>query len=269
MITVLGYGLIGGLLSLLGGILLVSSSDRISRFITPFVGFGAGAFLAVSFLDLLPESIEVLGEPHVAFNYFLLGFTLFFLLERVVMKYAHTHSNEVAHHEHTESLPWLVILGDSIHNFIDGVVIALSYIANPALGLTTTLAVAAHEIPQEIGDFAILLDCGWSKQKIIMVNILSSLLTILGVLLGYTIGHSFDGILPYMAAVVAGIFTYIAASDLIPEINDRAGHRIMFGVVCAFVFGLGMVGYLIGLTHGEEPRTEGELSWKSDTAPFL
>jgi len=254
MLTILLYAIIGGLLSTIGGLLLVLFSKNIAPFLTLLIAFAAGSFLAVSFLDLLPEAVEVLGDPHQAFYYFLLGFTVFFVLERAIMKYAHIHAEtemgNVDHHEHTESVPWLIIVGDSIHNFIDGVVIAISYLANPGLGLATTLAVAAHEIPQEIGDFAILLDRGWSKRRVILVNMCSSLLTVGGALVGYYGGMRFEGYLPYIVAAVAGIFTYIAAADLIPEIHDRAGHKSLYGITLAFVVGLTLVGYLVSITHG-------------------
>src|SRR5690606_6973010 len=114
----------------------------------------------------------------------LAGFTFFFGLERLLMKYFHKHPEheDHKHDDHTEHLPALLIAGDSMHNFLDGIFISLAFIANPLLGLPTAIGIAAHEIPQEIGDFAILLDRGWSKLKIFAVNLLSSLLTLAGVL---------------------------------------------------------------------------------------
>jgi len=250
MITVIGYALLGGVLSLVGGLLLVWRSKDILPRITPLIGFAAGAFLSVSFFELLPEAIELNGEVHDVVPYFMLGFTLFFILERGIMRYFGSHrSNNANHHEHTESLPALIIIGDSTHNFIDGFIIAISYLANPAVGLATTLAVVAHEIPQEIGDFAVLLDRGWNKWRIIWVNILSSLLTVVGAIVGYYAGVSLEEYLPYLLAGVAGIFTYIATVDLLPEVNDRAGHEFKVGVILAFILGLVIVSYLISFTH--------------------
>jgi zinc and cadmium transporter len=249
------YGLIAGLFSLIGGLLVLWKADYAKRIITPLLSFSAGAFLGVSFLDLLPESVESVDEPHAVFIAFLVGLTVFFALERFLMKYAHNHPDLEADHshnhaDHTETLPSLIILGDTLHNFLDGAIIALAYIANPAIGLVTTLAVAAHEIPQEIGDFVILLDQGWSKKKIILTNILSSLATILGILIAYYLTSSLiQGWLPYLLAGVSGIFTYIALSDLVPEIHHRARHKSFFSVLTAFVIGLLLVGYLVSLTH--------------------
>ncbi len=244
------YGLIAGLFSLVGGFAVIFGSKIVLRFITPLLAFAAGTFLAVSFLDLLPEAVEAVAEPHPIFIAAVVGFCLFFILERLLMKYVHLHpAEELEHRAHTESLPVLVLLGDTVHNFLDGILIAFSYLANPSLGLTATFAVAAHEVPQEIGDFAIMLDSGWSKAKIVAANVLSSLMTLGGVGVGYGLGTMFEARMPYLLAGVAGIFIYIAASDLIPEIHHRSGHQRFYGIVAAFLLGVIVVGYLITFTH--------------------
>lgn len=245
------YSLIAGLFSLVGGLLVIWQSQKVMKFITPLITFGAGAFLGVSFLDLLPEAIENSTDPHNVFIAALVGFFIFFALERILMRYVkhhHNHENE-KHDDHTESLPFLLMLGDSIHNFLDGIVISLAFIANPALGLPTAFAIAAHEIPQEIGDFAILLDSGWKKSKIILVNLLSSLLTIVGAIVGYVAIGAFENSLPFLLGGTAGIFLYIAASDLIPEIHHRAGHRHVYSILLYFLIGLMTIGYFISLSH--------------------
>ncbi|OGE81575.1 MAG: hypothetical protein A3H72_03130 [Candidatus Doudnabacteria bacterium RIFCSPLOWO2_02_FULL_48_8] len=250
--TLILYGLLGGALSLIGGVLLLWQSAAIKKIMTLLLAFAAGSFLAVSFLDLIPEAVESVTEPHRVFIAVLVGFFVFFSLERLIMRHMHTNhraENPLDHKEHTESLPWLIITGDSFHNFLDGVAIALAYVAEPALGLTATLAIAAHEVPQEIGDFSILLDLGWSKAKIITVNLLSSLLTLLGVLAGYLAAQSLEVALPYLLAGVAGIFLYIAASDLIPEIHHRAAHKHVYRILIPFVAGLLIMGYLVTVTH--------------------
>jgi|SRR3989344_634991 len=251
MIELLLYGLVAGFLSLLGGFVVVWRSKTIMKVITPLVAFAAGAFLGVSFLDLLPEAVEMVEEPHNVFAFTLLGFFIFFALERALMKYFRRHDDQAGHADHTESISLLVIIGDTLHNFLDGIVIALAYLANPALGLTTAVAVAAHELPQEIGDFTILLDRGWPKAKIILVNVLSASFIFIGIALGYYAGARLETSLPYLLATVAGIFIYIAASDLIPEIHHRAGHKYLYRVLFAFLLGLVLVGYLVMLTHGQ------------------
>lgn len=232
---------------------MLLGSQWIKKITTLLLAFAAGSFLGVSFLDLLPEAVKAVDEPHAVFMAALGGFCLFFLLERFIMRYVEGRhedkSNPTTHHEHTESLPTLVIVGDTLHNFLDGIAIAIAYVANPALGLTATLAVAAHEVPQEIGDFSILLDQGWSKLKILWVNIISSLLTLVGVGVGFMAASRLESTLPYLLGGVAGIFIYIAASDLIPEIHHRAGHRHVYRILIPFLLGLVLMGYLINLTH--------------------
>ena len=252
MLELIFYALIGGLFSLVGGLLIIWKPRIVAPHITSLIGFAAGAFLGVSFLDLLPEALELVEEPHPVLRALLAGFVIFFILERVLMRVTHTHRHEKgesAHEAHTEALPSLLILGDSLHNFLDGVVIALAWVANPALGLVTAMGIAAHEIPQEIGDFAILLDRGWSKARIIWVNVLSSLCSVLGAIVGLFASGFFGGQLSFLLAAVAGIFAYIAASDLIPEIHNRAGHERTYGVLLPFLAGVLLIGYLISLTH--------------------
>ncbi|HYD91685.1 MAG TPA: ZIP family metal transporter, partial [Flavobacterium sp.] len=196
-------------------------------------------------------AVEMVEEPHYVFIAALVGFYLFFTLERVLMRYFPKHEEGGNHAEHTESLPLLVVIGDTLHNFFDGIAIAFAFSVEPALGLTTALAVAAHEIPQEIGDFAILLDQGWSKMKILVVNIVSSLATLVGVAAGYFATTFFEGWLAYLLAGTAGIFIYISASDLIPEIHHRAGHKHAYRVLFILLLSLVLVGYLIFATHAE------------------
>ncbi|MEK7646457.1 MAG: ZIP family metal transporter [Patescibacteria group bacterium] len=249
MLSLILYSLLAGLFSLLGGALVIWRSAQVMKFINPLITFGAGAFLGVSFLDLLPEAVEMVEEPHPVFIAAVVGFFLFFALERTLMRYMkHSHEKK-AHDDHTESLPVLVVIGDTFHNFLDGIVIGLAFVANPLLGLPTALAIAAHEIPQEIGDFAILLDQGWSKGKIFLINILSSLLTIVGALVGYLAVGLFQPSLPYLLAGTAGVFLYIAASDLIPEIHHRAGHKALYSILFFFLLGLVSIGYLVSLAH--------------------
>lgn len=243
------YGLIGSLLALVGGFIVLWRAEQVKKIMSSLLAFAAAAFLGVAFLDLLPEAVETVEEPHFVFIAFLIGITVFFTLERTLMKY-HKHSHEhLEHDDHTESLPALIILGDSLHNFLDGIAIAIAYVANPALGLSTALAVAAHEVPQEIGDFAILLDRGWSRSKVFLVNLFSALAALVGVAIGFTAVTSFEGRLPYLLAGVAGIFTYIALSDLIPEIHHRARHKHVYRVLLPFLAGLLLIGYIINITH--------------------
>ncbi len=247
MTTLILYGLVGSAFSLAGGLLLLWQADFAKKITTFLFAFGAGAFIGISFLDLLPEAVEMVEEPHAVFLAALSGFAFFFGLERISMRYL--HQGEHTHSEHSESLPWMTVAGDSIHNFLDGVVIALAYVADPLLALPTAIAIAAHEIPQEIGEFAILLDQGWSKTKIIAVNLFSSFAAFVGIAVGYLALPFFETYLPLLIAGVSGIFLYIAASQLIPEIHHRSGHNEAYRVVLSFILGLVVIGYLISWMH--------------------
>ncbi len=252
MFELILYSLIGGLFALVGGLALIWKSELVKRFTLPLLAFAAGSFIGASYLDILPEAIEMVDDPHPLMYSFIIGFVAFFALERFMMRYFHNH--EVAAHghaDHTESLPVLLITGDSIHNFIDGLVIGLAYLLDPTLSLVTALAVAAHEIPQEIGDFTILLNQGWSKSRVIWINVLQSLLSVVGAVVAYLIGRQIEFSLPYLLAGAAGIFTYLGASDIIPEVHHLAGHKHAHRVLLIFVSAIVLVGLLTRLAHGE------------------
>ena len=245
------YGVIGSFVGIAAGLIVLWKKEEVKRIMTPLLAFAAAAFLAVSFLDLLPEAVEGVQEPHFVFVAFLIGVTVFFALERVLMKYFRTHAHTHGEHEdeHTESLPALIIVGDSLHNFLDGIAIAIAYVADPALGLTAAIAIAAHEIPQEISDFSILIDRGWSNKKVMLTNIYCGLATFVGIGIGYVAVSAIEGWLPYLLAAVAGIFAYIGLSDLIPEVHHRAGHKYLFRVLFPFIAGLIIVGYIVFKAH--------------------
>lgn len=249
MTQLLFYALIAGLFSLVGGLALAWRSDVPKKITTSILSFAAGAFIAVAFLELLPEAVEAVDEPHPIFIAALIGFLFFFILERALMRFKKGH-HEHNHSEHTEPLPVLVIIGDSVHNFLDGIVVALAFLADPVIGLVAALGTAAHEIPQEIADFGILLSQGWSRKRVIIVNVLQSLLTIPGVILGYYFGSKLEPSLPYLLAGVSGIFIYIAASNIIPEVHHRAGHKQFYRVVIPLVVSIVLIWFLIEKAHG-------------------
>ncbi len=250
MLQLIFYSLIGGVFSLAGGFLLLWKYNLTKKIMTPLLSLAAGAFLAAAFLDILPEAIAMSDNPQPVLLATLVGIVSYFVLERLLMTFLFRHpGHEESHSDHTESLPLLLIFGDSFHNFLDGIVIALAFVANPTIGFITTIAVAAHEIPQEIGDFSILLHQGWSKSKVIFVNIMQSLLTIPGVLLGYYAGTTLEKQLPSLLGLTAGIFIYLACSDVIPEIHHRSAHKVFFGAILPLLASLLVIGFLIGLAH--------------------
>lgn len=241
---ILIFTLLGSLVSLIGGIILLAKEKFAASISHYLASFAAGALLGVAFLDLLPEAAheaeDILEEGGGDINIFLWtlgGFLFFFLLERFIHWFHHHHDHQTTR---DKSVVSLVVLGDSLHNFIDGVVIAATFMVSIPLGIVTTLAVAAHEIPQEIGDFGILLHKGLKRGNILLLNIVSSLFAILGALITYSSGESLEGLLPIFLSLAAGFFIYIAASDLIPEIHMQEKRK-----VALIETGLLLVGVLV------------------------
>ncbi len=218
---ILLFTFLGSIGALIGGILLLSRVQFASKISHFLAAFAAGVLLATAFFDLLPEAAHS-GEKTGTNVFFwtLMGILLFFAIERFVHWFH--HHEEYSEHEHekeTQSVIPLIIIGDTVHNFVDGIVIAATFLVDIQLGIITTLAVAAHEIPQEIADFGIMIHKGLSAIKIIMVNIMSASAAFLGALITYFLGNFLEAYLPIALAATAGFFIYIATSDLIPEIH--------------------------------------------------
>jgi zinc and cadmium transporter len=211
----LGLSLLGGFGSLLiaSGVLLIRDSAR-SKLVPWLVSYAVGALLGVSMLALLPTSLEQLPAARV-FATLLGGILLFFVLEKLVLwRHCHTHDCEV--HE-SAVLP--VLIGDAFHNFVDGAVIAAAVMTSVPLGVSTAIAVAAHEIPQEVGDFAILLHAGYSRGKALMLNVLSGTASAAGAVAAFIAFESVPLMLPYFLALAAASFLYVAMADLIPGLH--------------------------------------------------
>lgn len=219
---VLIFSLLGGVVSLSGAILLINNkktAQGLAKYATPFA---AGVLLAAAFTDLLPEALhESTGEPRNTLVWGLIGILLFFMLERFLRWFHH-------HHEHGKEKAnnSLVIVGDTLHNALDGIAIGAAFLIDTPTGVVATMAVAMHEIPQEIGDFGILLRNGMKKRRVILVNICSALATTVTALLTFALGDSDGFPLPALLAITAGFFIYIASSDIIPEIHEKVqGNR--------------------------------------------
>lgn len=211
----LGLTILGGLGGLLvsSSILLIKEPAR-TKLIPWLVSYAVGALLGASMLDILPKTLEQLPAREV-FPVLLLGILLFFVLEKLVLwRHCHTHDCEV--HDGAV-LP--VVVGDGFHNFVDGAVIAAAAMTSLPLGITTAVAVTAHEIPQEVGDFAILLHAGYSRGKALTLNVLSALASIVGAIGAYLAFDSIPALLPYFLALSASSFLYVAMADLIPGLH--------------------------------------------------
>jgi zinc and cadmium transporter len=229
LLYILLFTFIGSIASLIGGVILLTKEKtamRISHFLS---AFAAGALLGTAFLDLLPEALgesihlaEKTGTETNVFIWTLIGFLIFFVLERAIHW---SHHHQVVQGEFNRNTPKaivpLIIIGDSVHNFLDGIVIASTFMVSIPLGIITSLAVAAHEIPQEIGDFGLLLHKGVKRSKVLWINVLSALASVVGAVITFWLGESIESIIPVFLSLAAGFFIYIASADLIPEIHNQ------------------------------------------------
>lgn len=230
------FTLIGSVFSLVGSFFLLIQRKLTENFTNHLISFAAGVLLGVAFLDLMPEAMEEAGENNFFFPV-LLGFILFFLAERFIRIFHH-------HHGHGPNpSTYLVLVGDAIHNFIDGVAITASFLTSVPLGITTSLAVAAHEIPQEIADMGILLSNGLSKKRALLFNFISALTALLGAILAFFFADFIQNNLYLFLGITAGFFIYISASDLIPSLhekiaNNKTMNTIVFlvGIFAVFIF---------------------------------
>ena len=213
---------------------------KISHFLA---SFAAGDLLGAAFFDLLPEALHESESSKTNIHvWVLVGILLFFLLERYI-HWFHHHEKHDEHIEESKGTIPLIIISDTLHNFLDGVVIAATFLTSVPLGIVSTLAVITHEIPQEIGDFGLLLHKGMPKNKIIIVNVISAAVAFAGALLTYLFGNLLENYVAIFLALTAGFFIYIATSDLIPEINYERRRRyaiiesflLIFGVVVIFL----------------------------------
>lgn len=216
LVLIIIFTLIGSIFSLAGGIFLLRQKKWPEAFSIKLVSFAAGVLLTTAFFDLFPEALEESGENSQIFLIMFITVIGFFFLERTFLWFHHHHGE--AHG--IEPSVYLLLIGDTIHNFIDGVVIAASFMINIPLGILTSLAVAAHEIPQEIADFSILLSQGVSKINTLKYNLLSAIFSLFGALLTYSFAKTFKPYLWIIITITGGMFVYIATADLIPELHQ-------------------------------------------------
>lgn len=211
----IGLSLVGSLGGLLMASTLLLFDSRVRVRLVPWlVSFAVGTLLGVALMDLLPEALETL-KPAAVFGTLLGGILVFFVFEKLVL-WRHCHTDDCAVHDAAAPL---ILVGDAFHNFIDGAVIAAATAISIPLGVTTALAVAAHEIPQEVGDFAILLNAGYSRVRALWLNVLSGVSAVGGVLVAWIAIDHLPAMLPYFLAAAAASFLYVAMSDLIPSLH--------------------------------------------------
>jgi len=229
------------LISFLGVLFLFLNEKKLEKILLFLVSFSAGALLGGAFLHLLPEAILESEASFEPFLYLLLGFCAFFVLEQFV----HWHNCSVDGCVKTpKPFSYLILVGDAVHNFIDGVIIAGSFAVSPSFGLVTVVAVILHEIPQEIGDFGVLVYSGFKKATALWLNFVSGLTAILGGIVGFFILQKIEGIIFFLLAFAAGGFIYIASSDLIPEIKHQESKAKSVAHFFVFLAGLSLMAIL-------------------------
>lgn len=221
---------VGGLVSVLLAATLTLAV--LSRVVKSLVSLSAGVLLGTSLLHALPEAFESQAEPHALFATLLGGLLFFWLLEKVEL-YRHMHHHEGDGHVHEHHFDahqagrggLSVLVGDGVHNFCDGVIIAAAFLSDPALGVVTAFAVAAHEIPQEAGDYIVLLNAGFTRARALMFNLLSGAAAVAGGVAGYFLVGPFEAALPYLLVAASSSFIYVAVADLLPQLQQRLALR--------------------------------------------
>jgi zinc and cadmium transporter len=216
----------GGLLSVVIAASLTIA--MLTKVVHHLVSLSAGVLLGTALLNVLPEAFESKASPQSLFATLLAGLMFFFLLEKAEL-YRHQHHHEGDEHHHHHGFDrqqagrggWTVLMGDSIHNFCDGIIIAAAFLTDVRLGTVTALAIIAHEIPQEVGDYIVLLNAGLSRQRALLYNAASGLAAVVGGVIGYFIIGPWESLFPYLLVVASSSFVYVAVADLIPQLQHR------------------------------------------------
>lgn len=264
LILIIIFTAVGGVLSVLAaGVFLLLPDDFRTKILPHGISFSIGALLAVAFWGLIPHAFEQVAPSQFQMlsGTILAGILGFFVLEKLLI-WRHCHSVACeAHgedsydnsHDHGhKTAGTIIIIGDSIHNFVDGVLIAAAFLTDVKLGIVTSLAVAAHEIPQEVGDFAILLQSGYSKSKALFYNVLASCTTVIGGVLAYYSLEDLHDALPFFLALASSSFIYIAVADLIPSLHKKTDIKTSLHQIILILAGVFVISSLHGIAHDIE-----------------
>jgi zinc and cadmium transporter len=226
----------------------IFSFSLLSKMVERMVSLSVGIMLSTSLLHALPEAFESGTDPRKLFGMLLAGLLAFFLLEKfAILRHSHHHEGDGHHHEHGHDKDeagqsgWMILVGDGLHNFTDGILIAAAFLANPQLGLVTALAIIAHEIPQEIGDFIVLLNAGFSRTRAYVYNLICSMMAVVGGVLGYYTLEGAQSLIPFVLVFASSGFIYIAVSDLMPQMQRRATLRETIPQIALIACGVGLV----------------------------
>ena len=235
---ILASTIVISLISLIGIIVLALGIKRLEKRLLAFVALASGALLGGAFLHLLPEAMESTDSDSV-FLWTLLALISFFIIEKI-FQWRHCHKENCEVH----SFGYMSLFGDGVHNFIDGLIIAAAFLESTNLGLIVSLGVILHEIPQEIGDFSVLLLAGFSKKKAVMMNLLVAFTSVLGGVIGFFLISASESFMNILLPFAAGGFIYIATSDLIPEIRRERKFIASLRTLSFFLLGAGLM-YLL------------------------
>ena len=220
---------------MVGSITLLLPPASLERLLLPLVAFAAGSLIGGAFFHMIPAALDGGGSVIGTCIAIVGGFTVFFMLEQLL----HWHHCHRAHSDCRQPLTYLILIGDGLHNFLGGLAIAGTFLVDIKLGITSWLAAAAHEIPQELGDFGVLVHGGWPKRRALFFNVLSGSTFLLGGLVTYALSFriSVDWLIPF----AAGNFLYIGAADLVPEVNKHGDPRVNAGLLASFLAGLAVL----------------------------
>ena len=243
LLWIVAASLIGGVLSVLCAALFALNAR--AHWVNALVSYAIGALLGAVFLDILPEAIEQSSSAAAVSGTVLAGILLFFTLEKLLLwrhcHHDHCEVHEPHDHELNRRSGAMIMLGDTFHNFVDGIIIAAAFMADVNLGIVTAMAIIAHEIPQEVGDFMILLHSGYSKAQALLLNLLSSLAMLAGGVLAFFALQSMQGFVPTLLALAAASMIYVAVADLIPGLHKRTQLKDTIQQVLLIVAGVSSI----------------------------
>ena len=241
----------GGLLSVLIAASLTVS--LLSKVVHHLVSLSTGVLLGTALLHVLPEAFESKADPHRLFLTLLGGLLFFFLLEKAELyRHGHHHESDEHHHHHGFDRQqagrggWSVLVGDSIHNFCDGIIIAAAFLTDTKLGIVTATAIIAHEIPQEVGDYIVLLNAGLSRGRALFYNAMSGMAAVVGGVVGYLVVGPWEALFPYLMVVASSSFVYVAVADLIPQLQHRLPLKETLAQIAWLAVGLCMTVAIVG-----------------------
>jgi zinc and cadmium transporter len=229
---IIGSSILMSAIAMVGSVTLLLKPATLQRILLPMVAFAAGSLIGGAFFHMIPAGLEAYGNDTSFFGWLVFGFCVFFSLEQLL----HWHHCNRAQSSCKQPLTYLILLGDGLHNYIGGLAIAGTFLIDIRLGIMTWLAAAAHEVPQELGDFGVLIHGGWEKGKALLFNVLSASTFLLGGLTTYYLSSNID--ISFLIPFAAGNFIYIGATDLVPEVNKHSDIKINLINFTAFIFGI-------------------------------